>query len=258
MDGQKIVVPNLKSMNANILFYGVVVLIALPTLFCSADYNHNSRTYSQNYPSYNQPKEDIGNAWRQLKNQLADIKHEMNNHESEIRIFEEKLQNQETIMDSLRDQLKETTQSQKDLIKGNSLNLESKITSLETTAKNLISDIKQIKDQSNDSVTILGQYKQKITELEKIIESQNQHMTHLEEAIASLMELIQAKDTNTKSPQTLYGTTKPYKVQPGDSLEKIARYHKVSVQAIKDCNSLNKDLIVVGQTLQIPVPYATN
>ena len=43
-----------------------------------------------------------------------------------------------------------------------------------------------------------------------------------------------------------------YKVKPGDSLEKIARTHKISVEKIKKLNGLDQDLIVVGQELKIP------
>ena len=45
---------------------------------------------------------------------------------------------------------------------------------------------------------------------------------------------------------------KAHKVRPGDSLEKIARLYKTSVERIKKANGLEQDLIVVGQELRIP------
>jgi LysM repeat protein len=43
-----------------------------------------------------------------------------------------------------------------------------------------------------------------------------------------------------------------YKVKAGDSLEKIARHHRVSLSALKECNHLEGDKITVGQSLHIP------
>jgi N-acetylmuramoyl-L-alanine amidase len=41
-------------------------------------------------------------------------------------------------------------------------------------------------------------------------------------------------------------------VQAGDSLEKIARKHLISVEALKAFNKLKNDTIFIGQELQIP------
>jgi peptidoglycan endopeptidase LytE len=43
-----------------------------------------------------------------------------------------------------------------------------------------------------------------------------------------------------------------YTVKSGDSLEKIARAHKTTVEKIKKYNQFDQDLIVVGQILKIP------
>ena len=43
-----------------------------------------------------------------------------------------------------------------------------------------------------------------------------------------------------------------YKVQAGDSLEKIAKKKGLSIDEIKKINNLQNDLIVVGQKLKLP------
>lgn len=57
-----------------------------------------------------------------------------------------------------------------------------------------------------------------------------------------------------KLRSTLSQLSKPssYQVQSGDSLEKIARKHQISVEELKRVNHLSSDKIVVGQTLAIP------
>lgn len=45
---------------------------------------------------------------------------------------------------------------------------------------------------------------------------------------------------------------KVYRVKSGDSLEKIAKNHRTSVEKIKKLNGLTSNLIVTGQELKIP------
>lgn len=252
----------------------LVVLLALPSSICQAapayngynnGYNNsNYNSYPANYNNSNnsysarpievRPLEDNTANARQAR-ALNDLKNEVNNHEAEIRTFESRLNNQETILENVRQQLTETVQAQQELSKAQSVNLEGRIDSLDGTVKGLIADMRLIKTQSNDTVAILAQYKQKLGEFEKLIEAQNQHMKNLEAALNSIMEVLQAKEASEKAMSRSYDTpigSKTYKVQPGDSLEKVARMHKVSVQALRDANKLNQDRIMVGQTLKIP------
>lgn len=46
-----------------------------------------------------------------------------------------------------------------------------------------------------------------------------------------------------------------YRIQPGDSLWKIARAHAVSVDSLMVANKLSSDLILAGGTLNIPVEH---
>jgi len=43
-------------------------------------------------------------------------------------------------------------------------------------------------------------------------------------------------------------------VQGGDTLWRLARRHKVSLEALKSLNGLPTNLIVVGRTLRLPEP----
>ncbi len=55
-----------------------------------------------------------------------------------------------------------------------------------------------------------------------------------------------------QNPQPIASSKKKYVVQEGDSLWKIARKHKVSVEVIKKENNLETDRVRVGRTLLIP------
>lgn len=183
---------------------------------------------------------------RELRTALDNLRLEVNNHESEIKTYDAKLQNMETIVDSLRQQSTDIAQTHKEALKDSSANLEMKINSLETTTKVLVADLKQFKNHANDTATALASYKQKLTELEKILEIQNQNLESLQSALRSLTDALQVKSNLSSFSE------KTYKVAPGDSLEKIARKHQTTIQAIKELNGLTNNKIIVGQTLKIP------
>ena len=203
---------------------------------------------------------DQGNAAiAQMRSSFESMRHDLNNHEVEIRVFEEKLLNLDAIIDAIRDQLNDTNKWHKEQLKGSSANLESKITTLDALSKNLVSDLKQFKTYSNETSTTLSQYKQRIGDLEKVVEQQSQNIDHLQAAMQTLMEAILVKDTSTakinpdkvnSEKGTVSGNS--YRIKAGDSLEKIARANQTTVQAIKDLNGLVNDKIVVGQLIHLP------
>lgn len=238
-------------MNVKQLFILVVLTAALPLVFSySAQSNYNN--YSNAYAQRPAQAEDMGSLMRQIRTTLTDLKHEVNNHESEIRTFESQLNNQETILENLRQQLTESVNDHNQDNKARTVDMEAKLETLDNTVKGLITDMRQMKTQANESVTILGQYKQKMGELEKLIESQNQHMKNLENGLTSIVEVLQARDTTDKVSSKNFSDAKTYKVQSGDNLEKIARQKGVSVKALREANNLKQDRIVIGQTLKIP------
>lgn len=186
-------------------------------------------------------------ALRELRASLDDMRHEVSNHETEIKTYDEKLRNLETIIDSLRQQSTDTVQAYKDDLKDSSGTLEMKINSLETTTKGLVADLKQFKNHANDTASALAQYKQKLADLEKMLEIQNQNLDALQTTLKSFSDILQVK-----SNLPISSSDKTYRVAPGDSLEKIARKNRTTIQAIKELNGLTNDKIVVGQTLKMP------
>lgn len=203
--------------------------------------------------------DDKAIALQEMRDSIEDVRHQVNNHEAEIRICDEKLKNLDVIIESVRDQLNDSGKAYKEQLKGSSANLESKIAALETISKGLVADLRQFKTYSNETTAVLEQYQQKITELEKQVGRQNQNIDHLQAAMGSLMEALLGKRQApakiapvAAAPYTLSGDDRSYTVKPGDSLEKIARAHQTTIQGIKTANGLKTDRIIVGKTLVIP------
>lgn len=263
--GQKIAVVNLKSMSVKLCFM-IIHLLLLTTMGGAAP----SPSYGQQPPPPGgRPAlsgENVTDALRQLKNAVSDLKYELRNHEAEIHLFDNKLQSQETSFEHLRQQLLDEAQTQRDFTKASLVNLEGKtetlnqsLVNLDTLMKGLTNDLRQLKTQSNDSVAVLSQYKQKITELETFLQTQSQHMQNLEVALQSMMDVWQAKEAAREIANkpaivetSSIDSDRNYKVQPGDSLGKIAQTQKVSIQALREANQLTSDRIRIGQTLKIP------
>lgn len=214
----------------------------------------------QRGPSY--PHMDPNaHAIQEMRGEVDHLRHEVSNHELEIRMYEEKLGSMESIIESLRDQITTTSKSHKDQLKGNTESLEEKLNSLDTTTKGLVADVRQFKTFSTDANNVLGQYKQRITDLEKTVSQQNQNIEHLQAAMKALMEAMgvkQAPQAKAIAEATTAGSdpsaipTSFYKIQPGDSLEKIAKANKTSVSIIKQLNNLTNDKIIVGKQIKVP------
>lgn len=192
-------------------------------------------------------KEEMENTFREIRNHLRDTRHEIRNHEEEIRSFEAKLKNQDATVEGLREEMLALNKEEK---KEMEQNLTLKISSLELATKGLVSDCKQLKEHFNKTVQMIQTQEQKVIELNKMIEAQNENISNLESALRSIMEAFQLRGESEKG--SLGGVTKVYRVQSGDSLEKIAKQNQTSVQAIKEMNQLTNDRIIVGQKLQLP------
>lgn len=195
-------------------------------------------------------------AVKENRDALVEMRHVLDNHETEIHIFDERLKNLDSIIDSLRDQLSEMNDVHKDQLKGNSAALSAKISTLDMTTQHIVADMKQFKTYAQDTSNIIAQYNKKINELETVVDIQNKNIEHLQAAINVLMEVLQGKEAPSakvalvQKGMSVSGGS--YTVKSGDNLEKIARAHQTTVQAIKELNGMANDKIVVGKVLQIP------
>lgn len=171
-----------------------------------------------------------------VQESLGELRHDVDNHEAEIRQLEERLTTQEMVVDTFRGQLKETRENEKELFKGQAAIAEIKIASLETDFSRMTADIQELKTSYNESSKAFAHYQLKIEMLEK-------NIGHLQTALQSILAAIQGDEV--KSTDEAFR----YQVKNGDSLEKIAKRHQTTVQKIKEINSLKSDRIFVGQQL---------
>jgi len=171
----------------------------------------------------------------QMKATLDDVSHDVQCFKTEIEILDEKIhhaKDQKTI--------EKINQKQKTI--ANELStLTEKVAVLQKKQSLISQDLDRLSSHSNNVTLSLKQFKDKISLLQK-------NQKNFDSAIGQLLEL----KTSIENIAKLSLSNKKYKVQPGDSLEKIARQYKTSVDKLREANSLKDDLIVVGQELKIP------
>ncbi len=178
-----------------------------------------------------QDKHDSSVAFHEVRTEIADLKHALNNAQVEIQILEERLQSQEALVQKT----KNTPIS--------SSSLEKRLFAIEQIQEKIQADLRQISSHANQTTSCLQQYSTKISTLEQNVERQNKMIYDLADLKSSLKTLT---TSIAKEMTTIYI------VKSGDSLEKIARNHKISTEALKKANQLSQNKILVGQELIIP------
>ncbi len=93
---------------------------------------------------------------------------------------------------------------------------------------------------------------EQLQQLRQRMEDQNSQIERLRSDILQLKRGVEtvANAISNQTDQPLSGQT--YLVQSGDTLEKIARKARCSIDALRRINHLPNDLIVAGKKLQLP------
>ena len=166
-------------------------------------------------------------AIEELRQEVSDLKHAIHTFRVDLQILDEKMS-------------KQTASSKTSNLSEQLTLLEKKITYLEKVQEKITADLKQLASHANQTSTALGECQQKNGEI-------SQRLGEISKLKSTLTSISQAM-TEKRSASS----SKTYKVQNGDSLEKIARKHQTSVSALKKLNHLENDRIIVGQEIEIP------
>ncbi len=157
-----------------------------------------------------------------LKQQISLIRNNLRNQDVELNKLKEKAQSHDQMVDSLVDNVENSTKE----LKG--LNWNSKFESIQ-------SEIDQIKNNANKIADAVAANQTKTESLQENLET-------IESALTAIMDALGIKNEKGKV----------YTVKPGDSLGSIAMKYRTTVSRIKRTNSLNSDKIIVGQKLKMP------
>ncbi len=162
----------------------------------------------------------------ELRLEIDDLKQALHVARVDFSLLEEKTRRQEW---ALSQQSKNTEVSA----------LDKRISSLEKTLEKITSDLRTIN-------TAVSQASGQLQEFHTHLSSQDERLNEvgkLKGTLASIAKAVSDRPTADGG--------KTYKVKAGDSLEKIAKTHQMSVKVLRELNHLTLDKILVGQELKV-------
>lgn len=177
------------------------------------------------------------------------LKHEQDNIEVELRLFEGKLNTLEESLSLLRQEMDEKQQANQRLLASSLAESQDSIVRFQGTLNGFVADLRELKTHANDLEVSFSQYKRRFGEFEQLVDRHTRNITNLEAAIRTLTTLV--KEGSAPAAAAIASGNR-YKVKSGDTLEKIAKANQVTVKQLKEANQLKNDLIIVGQELVVP------
>jgi LysM repeat protein len=198
------------------------------------------------------PRSDRDVAVKDFRDEVDYLKHEQSNFNSELRILDGRIGTQDGVLDSLKRELVHSQQDNRQQVANNIHGFGQRLASVEGEQKALAEDMRKLRNHTTQINEAVAQSKRKLNQFEQSIQSQTENMKTLEGAIRALTSLVKG-DASTPSRMYVSQSHKGYEVRAGDTLEKIAMRHHVSILELKKANQLKGDLIMIGQKLLIPI-----
>lgn len=180
----------------------------------------------------------------EVQTNLDDLRHDIHCFKTELQIIDGRIKHSENALTTLKQQDIEKQQTKIDQILVQLQSLEKKWATSEKTTHLESEERKGLSSYAQETTAVLQQFKSRLEELEKELIAHQRRFEEFGKLKGNIEYLIQSLHPSDKC--------KVYKVKQGDSLEKIAKLHKTSIEKIKKLNALQQDLIVVDQELKIP------
>ena len=195
--------------------------------------------------SANEEKHQLELTLHELQTNLDDLRHDLNCFQTEMQIVDGRIKNQEDFSQNIKQQHIEKLQNKTEYLQKQLSQLDNKLSSIDKNLVCLKDDLKSLVNHANDTTLALTQYKEKINDLETESIVQNKKTEEILNIKSNIKELVQSIKATSENYIL-------YTVKIGDSLEKIAKKNQTSVENIKKFNSLENDLIIIGQELKLP------
>lgn len=172
-------------------------------------------------------------AVNELRQEIADLKHELRSTQVSFQILEEKYHFQDQAISTMK--LKNPKWDQL----ANQLTvLERKLYQVEKFQESVLADLRALSMHHEEQGGRLNQCERDVAFQKNRLED----VGKLKSTLSSISQAMQNKGSNGSK----------YTVKSGDTLDKIARHHHVTVTALKKKNHLTSDRIHIGQEIEIP------
>lgn len=175
--------------------------------------------------------------------------HRVKNCEIELGMLKNSISTQEQSRESLEKEVSQLLKATKESLKETKEGTSQKQTQMDKALEKVVQDCKQLKTHSNEVSKTINEISQSVQEMKETLARQGQALKELEHAMRAITSAMGGKPSSKAS-----GKTTSYTVKSGDSLEKIARAHGMTISELKELNSLKQSTIRPGQELCVHQP----
>lgn len=178
----------------------------------------------------------------ELRIEIDDLKHALKTIQVELNLVDERTKKQDNSLTTFKGDFQNKEKSSLHPLSSQINVLEKKVSSLEKLLEKVTTDLRTLS-------TTISQTLNKAEHLEHEVSS---HGQRLDEVVKLKGTLTSISKAISQKPSYDVDTAKTYRVKAGDSLERIARNHRISIETLRKLNNLSNDKIIVGQELRLP------
>jgi LysM repeat protein len=176
--------------------------------------------------------------------------HRIKNCEIELEMLKNSISTQEQSRESLEKEVSSLLKASRESMKETRDSTSHKQSSIDAALEKLTQDCKQLKNHSNELSKVVNDLSKTVQGLKENSQQQTLAIKELEQALRTITIAMGAKSQKISSSEK----TISYIVKNGDSLEKIARSHGMTLNEIKEINDLKQSKIHPRQELHVRKP----
>lgn len=181
----------------------------------------------------------------QDEGKMLRLSYQISSIDAEVRSLKDAIENQQTRLESMREEVSQLIHATKDATGEQASSLEARLGKIEKNFDKIVSDIKQLSTFSNELASYQKKLEKALSSYDSLFEAQEKEIKNVNAALKSIVQAVQKTEG---LPKLSSGS---YRVKSGDTLEKIAKEFGISLGSLKEMNNLQTDTIFVGQQLQI-------
>lgn len=185
-----------------------------------------------------------------LKIQMAKQMGELQSLRGQSQSVHHREQNQGQELQNIRSQLM-SSQAERDQLRKHNMELEGQVSSLPDTSQ-LLADIQALRSS----------FQQIMSSMKSLVSDMTLIKQEMRITTNKKVKPQQTKMTNSPPPSAMSENIAPdakgrIVIQEGDTLWKLSRTHKVSVEQLREWNHISSDLIMTGLRLKVAEPMET-
>jgi LysM repeat protein len=179
------------------------------------------------------------------------LSHRIHACETEMEMLKNSISTQEQAREALEKEVSSLLRATRESIVDANEGSSQRQKTFDKNLEKLTQDLKQLKTHSNDLSLTINDLSKSIQTIKENERQQGQAIKELEQAMRALTLALGGKPSNKPSSD---GKAASYTVKSGDSLERIARAHGMTLSEIKELNNLKTSTIHPGQELAVRQP----